>query len=151
MPQELTVLPGAGFQTPAHLSNGSIQLPALFSPDAGTARRVIEFFTANIRNPYTRKAYAKAGSGFAAWCEARGPRTCATCNRSPSPLNSPVLVIFRQSAFDGTSSSTSWAEAAKPQSWALRPKRLPTTGSVSRNCGPCFWSTYSWSPTSTCC
>ena len=37
-----------------------------------TARRVIEFFTANIRNPHTRKAYAKAAGEFAAWCEARG-------------------------------------------------------------------------------
>jgi hypothetical protein len=49
-----------------------LTLPALFSSDAGTARRVIEFFTANIRNPHTRKAYAKAASGFTAWCEARG-------------------------------------------------------------------------------
>lgn len=49
-----------------------LSLPALFSADAGTARRVIEFFTANIRNPNTRKAYAKAAADFAAWCEARG-------------------------------------------------------------------------------
>ena len=47
-------------------------LPALFSPDPGTAKRVFEFFTANIRNPNTRKAYAKATGEFAAWCEARG-------------------------------------------------------------------------------
>lgn len=72
MPDELAVIPEAGFQTPALLSNAGIQLPALFSPDAGTARRVIEFFTANIRNPYTRKAYAKAAGEFAAWCEAHG-------------------------------------------------------------------------------
>ena len=47
-------------------------LPALFSPDPGTAKRVFEFFAANIRNPNTRKAYAKATGEFAAWCEARG-------------------------------------------------------------------------------
>jgi hypothetical protein len=34
--------------------------PALFSRDAGTARRVLEFFTVNIRNPHTRKAYGIA-------------------------------------------------------------------------------------------
>ena len=49
-----------------------LSLPTLFSPDAGTARRVLEFFTANIRNPHTRKAYGKAASEFAAWCEAHG-------------------------------------------------------------------------------
>jgi len=47
-------------------------LPALFSPDAGTARRVLEFFTVNIRNPHTRKAYGKAAGEFAAWCETHG-------------------------------------------------------------------------------
>lgn len=49
-----------------------LSLPALFAPDASTARRVIEFFTANISNPHTRKAYAKAACEFAAWCEQYG-------------------------------------------------------------------------------
>ena len=30
--------------------------------------RYVEFFTANIRNPNTRKAYARAAAEFAAWC-----------------------------------------------------------------------------------
>ena len=47
-------------------------LPALFAPDPGTATRVFEFFAAHIRNPNTRKAYAKATGEFTAWCEARG-------------------------------------------------------------------------------
>jgi len=34
--------------------------------------RYVEFFTANIRNPNTRRAYARACSRFFAWCEARG-------------------------------------------------------------------------------
>ena len=49
-----------------------ITLPALFRPDAATATRVLEFFTANIRNPNTRKAYAKAAGDFAAWCDRSG-------------------------------------------------------------------------------
>ena len=48
------------------------RLPALFAPDAPTARRVIEFFTANINNPNTRKAYAKAAAEFADWCGRHG-------------------------------------------------------------------------------
>jgi len=31
-------------------------LPALFTPTPAAARRTLEFFTANIRNPNTRKA-----------------------------------------------------------------------------------------------
>ena len=47
-------------------------LPVLFAPDAQAAKRVLEFFTANIRNPHTRKAYARAAGEFAAWCEGHG-------------------------------------------------------------------------------
>ena len=34
--------------------------------------RYIEFFAANIRNPHTRRAYARACSRFFDWCEGRG-------------------------------------------------------------------------------
>ena len=48
-------------------------VPALIA-HAGDAAgwRYIEFFTANIRNPHTRRAYARACSRFLAWCEDRG-------------------------------------------------------------------------------
>ena len=48
-------------------------VPALIA-DAGepAAWRYVEFFTANIRNPNTRRAYARACSRFFAWCEERG-------------------------------------------------------------------------------
>lgn len=48
------------------------QVPALYAPDALAAKRTLEFFTANIRNPNTRKAYARAASDFATWCQAHG-------------------------------------------------------------------------------
>lgn len=38
-------------------------------PDA--SRRFVEFFTANIRNANTRKAYARAVGQFLEWCDAR--------------------------------------------------------------------------------
>ena len=72
-------------------------------PDA--SRRFVEFFTANIRNPNTRAAYARAVGQFMEWCEARklslkdlspflvaayveqlsqrGPRERAVCRRTP--------------------------------------------------------------------
>lgn len=67
MPQQLTVIT----RTPIR-SDLALSLPALFSPDPPTAKRVLEFFTANIRNPNTRKAYARAAGDFAAWCGHRG-------------------------------------------------------------------------------
>ena len=51
---------------------GKGRLPALLAPDPNAERRVIEFFTAHIRNPNTRRAYARAAAGFAAWSESHG-------------------------------------------------------------------------------
>ena len=48
-------------------------LPALVrraGPHA--AERVVEFFTAQIRNPNTRAAYGTAVTRFFTWCDARG-------------------------------------------------------------------------------
>ena len=55
------------------LTDASHLVPALIA-DAGelAAWRYIEFFTANIRNPNTRRAYARACSQFFAWCEDHG-------------------------------------------------------------------------------
>jgi Phage integrase, N-terminal SAM-like domain len=68
-------------QLPATLKPGTLTIaaaatrlvPALIA-DAGepAAWRYIEFFTANIRNPNTRRAYARACNQFFAWCEDRG-------------------------------------------------------------------------------
>src|ERR1700761_1670343 len=48
-------------------------IPTLIA-DAGEAAawRYIDFFTSNIRNPNTRRAYARACGSFFAWCEDRG-------------------------------------------------------------------------------
>ncbi|MGE0372949.1 MAG: tyrosine-type recombinase/integrase [Gammaproteobacteria bacterium] len=48
-------------------------IPALVA-DCGDAAgwRYVEFFTANINNDHTRRAYARACSRFFAWCEDRG-------------------------------------------------------------------------------
>ena len=67
-------------QLPAKVHTGALAapvdtyiVPALIA-DAGDAAgwRYVEFFTANIRNPHTRRAYARACSRFFAWCEDRG-------------------------------------------------------------------------------
>lgn len=59
---------------PAIIPRRSVQtaVPALFAPRPEAAKRFIEFFAAQIRNPNTRKAYFRAVSQFAAWCQANG-------------------------------------------------------------------------------
>jgi len=58
--------------SPTNAANASL-LPALIARDGErTSKRFIEFFTANIRNPNTRLAYARAVAQFLAWCEERG-------------------------------------------------------------------------------
>ena len=47
-------------------------LPALYAGTDHAAQRTLEFFAARVRNRNTRKAYARAASDFARWCEARG-------------------------------------------------------------------------------
>ncbi|MDF3626198.1 tyrosine-type recombinase/integrase [Brytella acorum] len=49
-------------------SSGSV-LPALVASAGDRARlRFLEFFAAQIRNPNTRRAYARSVAGFLAWC-----------------------------------------------------------------------------------
>jgi site-specific recombinase XerD len=51
-------------------SVGDERLPALVVAEGERAQwRFVEFFTANIRNPNTRAAYARAIGQFFAWCE----------------------------------------------------------------------------------
>jgi site-specific recombinase XerD len=53
-------------------------LPSLIAGAGDRARlRFLEFFAAQIRNPHTRRAYARAVAGFLAWCEERGVRSLA--------------------------------------------------------------------------
>jgi site-specific recombinase XerD len=67
-------------QLPTMIKSGALTslpdgrlIPSLIA-DAGeqAAWRYVDFFTANIRNPNTRRAYARACVQFFAWCEERG-------------------------------------------------------------------------------
>ena len=51
--------------------------PRLFTPTPKAAQRVLEFFTAQINNDHTRKAYLNATRRFSDWCEAHGPTDLA--------------------------------------------------------------------------
>src|SRR5271170_363427 len=52
---------------------GSPALPALVAVAGERAgMRFLEFFAANIRNPHTRRAYARAADEFLGWCASVG-------------------------------------------------------------------------------
>lgn len=55
-----------------HVTTTLASVPALFQATPASTNRTLEFFTANIRNPNTRRAYARAIGGFATWCDAHG-------------------------------------------------------------------------------
>ena len=66
---------------PAQVGRGTITasshalcvVPALITEAGEQAScRYAEFFSANIRNPHTRRAYARACGRFFAWCEDGG-------------------------------------------------------------------------------
>jgi site-specific recombinase XerD len=53
--------------------DGATIVPALIANAGDRAgSRYVKFFTANNRNPHTRRAYARACGSFFAWCEERG-------------------------------------------------------------------------------
>jgi site-specific recombinase XerC len=53
-------------------------LPTLVAAAGDRARtRFLEFFAANIRNPHTRRAYARAAEEFLGWCASAGARSIA--------------------------------------------------------------------------
>lgn len=54
----------------------NISLPVILASAGEEAvTRFIEYFTANIRNPHTRRAYFRNANAFLRWCETRGFHT----------------------------------------------------------------------------
>ena len=47
--------------------------------------RFLEFFAANIRNPHTRRAYARAADEFLAWCASAGVPSIFVLPGMPKP------------------------------------------------------------------
>ena len=63
------------------MRSGFDQLPApITAAGERASRRFIEFFTANIRNPNTRRAYGRAVGDFFGWCAKRNVRRLEQLN-----------------------------------------------------------------------
>jgi hypothetical protein len=74
---------------PVVLPSSAATLPALVAAAGERAgMRFLEFFAANIRNPHTRRAYARAADEFLAWCAVAGVSSIDACSRCMSRLGS---------------------------------------------------------------
>ena len=77
--------------------------PILF-PAPRSATRFWEFFTANIRNKNTRRAYFKAVCRFSSWCEGHGLDELTTV----APIHVAAYVEEMQLNYRGPPSSNTW-------------------------------------------
>ena len=77
------------------------------APSKGAAARTVEFFTAQIRNPHTRAAYAAAVTRFFTWCDARG---LALTQISPTAVATYIEDI--QGRYRTPQSSSIWPPSA---------------------------------------
>src|ERR1700733_13570216 len=59
------------FKEPRSLAGLAAKPPALFLAREKARDCFYDFFTANIRNKHTRRAYYKAACRFSEWCEGR--------------------------------------------------------------------------------
>ena len=112
------IQPGALTPMPdAHL------VPALIA-DAGelAAWRYVEFFTANIRNPNTRRAYARACTSFFAWCDERG-LTLATIR----PYDVATYIETRQLTHSAPDVKQQFAAVRMLFDWLITARSCRTT------------------------
>jgi hypothetical protein len=68
-------------------------LPALIAAAGERASmHFLEFFAANIRTPYTRRAYARVEKEFLAWCADTGVPSIAAGSMSRMTCSAGLLV-----------------------------------------------------------
>ncbi len=91
------------------MGGASVTLPALFVPTPEAGKRFIEFFTANIRNANTRRAYTKAVVDFSVWCEQVG----LTELRAIEPVQVAAYIEALQSRLSAPSVKVPTPEAGK--------------------------------------
>ena len=110
--------PRPGALTP--LPDGNL-IPTLIA-DAGdqAAWRYIDYFTSNIRNPNTRRAYARACGQFFVWCETRG-RTLGTIR----PIDVSTYIELRQQTHSAPDVKQQLAAVRMLFNWLIIGQVLP--------------------------
>ena len=86
------------------------------------AKRTVEFFTAHIRNPHTRAAYAAAVTRFFTWCDARGLALAEL-----SPIAVATYIEEMQSLYRAPTIKQHLAAIRRLCDWLLTGQVIPTT------------------------
>ena len=102
-------------------------VPAIIA-DLGdqAAWRYVEFFTANIRNPNTRRAYFRACNRFLAWCEDRGLTLAAI-----RPHDVATHIEQRQNKVSAPSVKQELAAIRMLFNWMVTGQVVPTNPAVA--------------------
>lgn len=118
-------------QLPAPIQTGALTPAAPFDvhlvpavvADAGdhAAWRYIDFFTANIRNTNTRRAYARVCSAFFAWCEDRGLALDAI-----RPIDVSTYIESRQQTHSASDVKQQLAAIRMLFDWLITGQVVPT-------------------------
>ncbi len=103
------------------VGGASANLPALFVPTPEAGKRFIEFFTANIRNPHTRRAYTKATVDFSIWCDQAG----LTALRDIEPVQVAAYIETLQGRLSAPSVKLHLAALRVLFDWLVVGQQLP--------------------------
>jgi site-specific recombinase XerD len=106
---------------PSEVAAFHAMIPTLIA-DAGdqASWRYIDFFTSNIRNPNTRRAYARACGSFLAWAEERG-RTLGTIR----PYDVSLYIESRQQTHSAPDVKQQLAAIRMLFNWLITGQVLP--------------------------
>ncbi|MBV9786148.1 MAG: tyrosine-type recombinase/integrase [Acidisphaera sp.] len=109
-------------------------VPALVAvAGEGASLRFLEFFAARIRNPHTRRAYARAAMDFLAWCEAAGVRELAAVQ----PLHVATWVELQGRALAAPSVKQHLAAVRHLFDWLVTGQVVPANPAASVR-GPAY-------------
>ena len=95
--------------------------------------RFLEFFAVTIRNPHTRRAYARAAGDFLAWCEARG----VTALAGIQPLHVAAWIEQLGAALSAPSVKQQLAGVRHLFDWLVTGQVVPTNPAASVR-GPAY-------------
>src|SRR5437764_3639750 len=107
MPDQPDNLPGSGRQLAAMGASTDGPLPVLFLRSNDRGKRFWEFFTANIRNKNTRRAYFVAVTQFSKWCEQKKLRL-----EDIQPIHVAAYIEQLGAAWPSRASSSTWPPSA---------------------------------------
>ncbi|MEJ7637405.1 MAG: site-specific integrase, partial [Singulisphaera sp.] len=117
---------GEGRKSEVVGQGGGLVLALISEAGPRAGKRFVEFFTADIRNPNTREAYARAVGRFLGWCEVSGLDL-----PSIEPLHVASYIEGLQSGLSKPSVKQHLAALKRLFDWLVTGQVLPTNPASS--------------------